>query len=315
MKANTQIEVDVVYTWVNHNDRHWQELYKAELLNSENIMDNHRSAANLGRFINRNELYYSILSVHKYAPWVRNIYVLTNCEVPAIIKNLKKVIPIHHNDVLAKRCKLPTFNSRAIESSLHHISGLSDHFLYLNDDVFLCSPAYVSDFFPLKNAVNVFPSNHEIPYKKDFSELRPAEKGMLNAAKLLNRDLNYHPKFKLHHAPFSLLKSVLTEIEERYPKEIANTSSHRFRHPEDIPLATTMHAYYCIATGRGFMKPIESRYVDINNILFPILTNRLSPLRRGKYKFLCLNEVTSNKFLAIFQEWYIDHLLKSLFLK
>jgi hypothetical protein len=32
---------------------------------------------------------------------------------------------------------LPTFSSPAIEANLHRIAGLSEHFLYFNDDVFL----------------------------------------------------------------------------------------------------------------------------------------------------------------------------------
>ena len=53
---------------------------------------------------------------------------------------------VFHRDFIPKRY-LPTYNSRTIEMFLHKIDGLSEDFLYGNDDMFPLSPLDESDFF------------------------------------------------------------------------------------------------------------------------------------------------------------------------
>ena len=42
---------------------------------------------------------------------------------------------------------LPTFSSPAIEAHLHRIPGLSDKFIYLNDDVMFGKEVWPDDFY------------------------------------------------------------------------------------------------------------------------------------------------------------------------
>ena len=42
---------------------------------------------------------------------------------------------------------LPTFNSHTIEMNLHRIKGLSEQFVYFNDDMFINKPMKPRDFF------------------------------------------------------------------------------------------------------------------------------------------------------------------------
>lgn len=42
---------------------------------------------------------------------------------------------------------LPTFSSPAIESHIHRISGLSQKFIYLNDDVMFGKDVWPDDFY------------------------------------------------------------------------------------------------------------------------------------------------------------------------
>ena len=47
-----------------------------------------------------------------------------------------RVRVVDHREILPPDA-LPTFNSQAIETALHRVPGLAEHFVYLNDDVFL----------------------------------------------------------------------------------------------------------------------------------------------------------------------------------
>lgn len=56
-----------------------------------------------------------------------------------VILNLQDLFPI--------KSHLPTFSSPAIESHLHRIPGLSDFFLYMNDDVMFGKEVWPDDFY------------------------------------------------------------------------------------------------------------------------------------------------------------------------
>jgi len=311
--ALISMKVDVVYTWVNHLDPEWQQ-FKADASSKyRDIRDDlHSSVFDDARFHNRNEIFYSILSLQKYAPWVNRIFIVTNCSLPDWVEADSRIIRVDHREIFTSQDGLPTFNAFAIEACLHRVPGLSEHFIYFNDDVFLLKPVQKKDFFPEQNKVSVFPSRHAIP-TAHAPNLRPVEYSMVNVRNLLMRDFSFQSDRKLHHAPFPLLRSVMFEIEKRYRDQLLETESHQLRSPSDLPLSTTLHAYYSLATGRGRIKEVGARYIDIGNPLFIFLVMPGSPLRRGKYTFLCLNEITSIKFGAIIRDWIVTRLMKTLF--
>eukprot|EP00753_Platysulcus_tardus_P022196 PLAT9421.1.p1 GENE.PLAT9421.1~~PLAT9421.1.p1 ORF type:complete len:787 (+),score=197.13 PLAT9421.1:32-2362(+) len=104
-------------------------------------------ALNTYRFKDNNELRYSIRSVLKFAPWVRNIYVVTNGQAPNWLNTSHpRVRLVPHSTFFRNTSHLPTFSSPAIEANLHLIPGLSKEFLYFNDDVFLGAPVTYADF-------------------------------------------------------------------------------------------------------------------------------------------------------------------------
>lgn len=101
------------------------------------------------RYADKDELRYSLRSLDKYAPWIRHVYIVTNGQIPHWL-NLEhpRMSVVQHSDIFANPSQdLPTFSSPAIEANLHRIQGLSDKFLYMNDDVFLGKPVWPSDFY------------------------------------------------------------------------------------------------------------------------------------------------------------------------
>ena len=107
--------------------------------------------------------------VRKYMPWVRDIIILLATESqrqPWMDKYGVRVV--YHKDFIPAKF-LPTFNSGGIEMFLHRIQGLSERFLYGNDDMFPLSPLPETDFFrdglPCQQYKEVpFPSKPNIFY-------------------------------------------------------------------------------------------------------------------------------------------------------
>jgi hypothetical protein len=111
----------------------------------------------LNRFYDNNELKYSLRSLEKYAPWFRNIYIVTNGQVPDWL-NLtnSRVKLVKHEEIFPNKSHLPTFNSAAIETHLHRIKGLSKNFVYFNDDLLLTKPIWPDDFYTKSNGFKVY---------------------------------------------------------------------------------------------------------------------------------------------------------------
>ena len=115
-----------------------------------------REASGRARFISRDELRYSLRSVHLFAPWVRNIYLVTSGQVPAWLDLDHPGVRVVPHDEIMPADALPTFNSHAIETSLHHIPGLAEHWLYFNDDFFLGRPIRPEALFSPAGLSSVF---------------------------------------------------------------------------------------------------------------------------------------------------------------
>lgn len=134
--------IDLVYTWVDGNDPVWQA--KKAYWQKQYAPDD-EYAISPARWRDRDELKYSLRSVEQYMPWVNNIYIVTDNQVPAWLNiNHPKIKIVDHSEIFPAEA-LPVFNSIAIESRLAYIPDLSEHFIYSNDD-FLPQLIYLLTF-------------------------------------------------------------------------------------------------------------------------------------------------------------------------
>ncbi|XP_055970162.1 N-acetylglucosamine-1-phosphotransferase subunits alpha/beta [Sorex fumeus] len=109
------------------------------------------------RFEDNEELRYSLRSIEKHAPWVRNIFIVTNGQIPSWLNlDNPRVKIVTHQDVFRNLSHLPTFSSPAIESHIHRIEGLSQKFIYLNDDVMFGKDVWPDDFYSHSKGQKVY---------------------------------------------------------------------------------------------------------------------------------------------------------------
>ncbi len=114
--------------WVNGSDPVLHALQDRYKYPKQGIQPN--------KFREWHELLFSMRSVHMFAPWVRTIYLVTASQVPIWLNTTHPRVRVidHHALFPDPVSQLPTFNSLAIESVLHRIPGLSEYFLYFNND-------------------------------------------------------------------------------------------------------------------------------------------------------------------------------------
>lgn len=166
-----EFPIDVVYTWVDDTDHEWLEV-KAQ--HSPAGFQNQDLSSGDMRFRNRDELRYSIRSVRTFMPWVRNIFVVTADQYPEWLSAESEIRVVSHRDIFPDLGGLPVFNSHAIESCLHRIPELSEHFLYFNDDTLLLRMQVPATYFQPNGVAKFFLS----PVKIDRRQKEDVEPHM-----------------------------------------------------------------------------------------------------------------------------------------
>ena len=116
-------------------------------------------AASESRYRDTGELRYSLRSLEKYAPWVRHVYLVTDDQIPYWLNmDSDRLTVVSHREIFGRRFRqyLPVFSSPAIETMLHKIRGLSDRFIYFNDDVLLGAETWPDDFLTPAGAPRIY---------------------------------------------------------------------------------------------------------------------------------------------------------------
>ena len=95
------IKIDMVYLWVDGNDENWLK-EKNKWAKKLNIKNNpHQN--NPCRFIDNEELKYSLRSLEMYAPWINKIFIITNGQIPSWLDTSHpKIKIIRHDEIIPK---------------------------------------------------------------------------------------------------------------------------------------------------------------------------------------------------------------------
>ncbi|KDO19754.1 hypothetical protein SPRG_15088 [Saprolegnia parasitica CBS 223.65] len=151
--------IDAVYTWVNGSDPRWQRDKAAWHAKWRREHHEHSTllTSDENRFRDNDELRYSIRSLYQFAPWIRHVYIVTDGQAPAWLdRSNPHVSIVPHASFFRNASHLPTFASPAIEANLDGIPGLSEYFLYLNDDMLLGAPVSPDDFMSRSGTQNIY---------------------------------------------------------------------------------------------------------------------------------------------------------------
>ncbi|WP_030548153.1 stealth family protein [Streptomyces albus] len=250
----------------------------------------HARETGASRYTSRDELKYSLRSLEMYAPFVRSVYIVTDGQVPSWLNTAAPGIRVvDHKEIFTDPTGLPVFNSHAIGTQLHHIPGLSDRYLYFNDDVFLGRPVGPEAFFH-GNGMAKLPFS---PAQLGLGAPHPDEPAPNSAGKNVRRlMLEAHGRFtvnKFMHTPHPQIRAVMEEIEERFAEDVERTSRSRFRSVTDIAMGASLHHHHAYLTGRAVPGSYKLRYVDVAR---PDAEERLAELLSTRcFDFFCLNDV------------------------
>jgi len=227
---NTEEPFDIVYTWVDNSDQQYkriQDSFKQEWLQThswdEEIVGEMRDR-------NNDELKYSLRSVEKFAPWVNHIFLVTFNQYPEWLNlNHPKLKLVQHKDILPNSF-LPTFNSFAMEWALYRILGLSENFIYFNDDYFLGQPVLPQNFYSPEQGHLLsfaFDLGDRVSHKNN--KTNPWRASMVNANMHLEERFGKRVRWAQLHLPHFFRKSIFEEMATVFAHSAQQTMSHKFR--------------------------------------------------------------------------------------
>lgn len=255
-----EFPVDIVYTWVNDQDSEWQKK-KSRFENINLACENSNDSA---RFANHNELYYSVLSVKKYMPWVRKIFIITDNQKPDWLFEDEKIEIIDHSEIIDIKF-LPTFNSHVIEANLYKIKGLAEHFIYFNDDVFVAKPLKKEHFFRKNGIAAIFASKKSLQEMESKGVKTATLLASKNCNDILNKNYSISIDLPLSHTYVPLKKSTFKNCFEQYEKEILDFLNNKFRGKNDLNLATFLVPWSMYLEGQSVITPEICYYFNVRS--------------------------------------------------
>lgn len=254
MVKNKNYPIDAVITWVDGNDRSWQQ----KINKYSEVKINWANKNESIRYNSIDEIIIAIQSIIKFAPFIRNIYLVTDNQQPKGIGELLKLsenaginLEIVDHKVIFRDYEdyLPCFNSISIISMLYRIPDLSEHFIIFNDDTFLMKPTFKEDFFkgeyPIVRGVwdkyyedqimrklyvkflSVF-GVHKNVGKPGYKKSQQKSAKLLGLKKYIRRD----------HTPVSIRKSTIEMFFRDNPEFFENNIKHRFRNESQFMISS-----------------------------------------------------------------------------
>lgn len=287
--------VDIVYLWVNGADEQWQ--YKRRQSYSEWQQLHHTDLAiygnNSGRYRDNGELRFNLRCLERFFPDHGHVYLVTDAQTPSWLKPGPGLTVVDHSELMPSKLT-GVYDSGHIESYLHHIPGLSEHFVYLNDDVFFGAPVDTEWWFSPQ--LKVFFEDEELP---DYQGFQSSETALVNAS-LLSRDWlsnayqGYRHEARVFtHAPRPMLKSLMFELELLAPQLFADVRSTTFRSWRIPPIVPDFVPRWMVHQGHAdpiVFNPLHIGTGDAD------VAHKLDRLQRmfGSVPFFCINDTSDD---------------------
>lgn len=281
----SQMDIDLVYLWVNGSDLKWQAKRNALIGETTD-----KSATNCqGRYADNDELKYSLRSVEMYAPWIRRIFIVTDNQTPEWLDTSNPGIKIiDHSEILPAQ-SLPCFNSSVIEHFIYLIPGLAEHFLFANDDMFINRSVSPSDFFA-SDGLPIMRFSYRRPFRKLIVKFRRKPLNhysqiIENAARLVEDKFGKYYSCKSHHNIDAYLKSDFERTHDIFSPQIDCMLGNHVRKDNDIQ--RHLYSYAALAEKHAhqvFVNRKTSFHVHIHR------QDHYEKLKRCNPFFFCMND-------------------------
>lgn len=272
---------DYVFTYVDAEDDNWYKTFKE----ASSKAGRSTSRTNV-RFRSWGTLKYLLRGIAEYLPFINNLYMVVSdiSQVPDWV-NQDTVHIVLHKDIIPEKYR-PTYNSNTIETFLYKIPGLSEQFIYGNDDMFPIGPMKEDDFYkdgmPLISCKIKDKPNNMTLYRKSLVRT-------LELCKKFNKyRLDSKQYVRSDHSLSPMLKSTWKAYHDKYGKDICSTIS-AFRKSDNVTqeLSNFHHFIYNQKNKIRVFKKRKVTYFEFRNMA----ATRLERYMGNKStQIICIND-------------------------
>lgn len=274
--------IDAVVTWIDQTDESWRSRKDGAFERNVVVAPPNASDA---RFRSSDELRYLLRSIESFAPFIRHIYVVTDCRPPAWLD--LATAGITFVDQTALLGGLPVFNSLAVETALHRIEDLSEHFIYFNDDMFLARPVAPEKFFSPTGALRLTEGPAIKPGQPDPND-SAFETSAQVARDLIHATYGWLPERGVNHVPLPQSRSLCAKAETLFKSSVDATRRSTFRNVTNAATATGLYLYVGAQLGQVEPSTLQWDYVNTADALAQSRYHRL--LRANTSDTFCCND-------------------------
>ena len=245
MTGKTKFDIDAVISWVDGDDP--EHRAKRRLYGDKSVLGDDEIGGEI-RYKSIGEIRYCVASLYRFAPWLRKIFIITDNQDPCLGDFISKAFPdssisleiVDHSVIFrGHEDVLPVFDARSIETVMWRIPGLSEHFLYLNDDFTVIAPISPEDFF-VEDKVVAYGRWFSVKFSKLLRKLKPRAHGHVKASfrdsmvKAADAVGEKHFFLRLNHTPHALKVSTYASFFGSRPDVFRKNLSFRFRDKEQF---------------------------------------------------------------------------------
>ncbi|MFG2484940.1 Stealth CR1 domain-containing protein [Streptomyces virginiae] len=255
--------VDAVITWVDAADPAWRRRRDHAARAAATSGTGRDTDIDLAdnRYRDRGELRHCLRSIAAYAPWIRHVFLVTDDQAPDWLDTgHPRVTVVDHRELLTDPDAPEVFNSHAIESRLHRIPGLAEHFIYFNDDILLGRPQRPQDYFLPSGLPKVFHDRRAVdPGSRAGDDVFTSSQKVTRQA--VEEAVGRTYPHILAHTPYPLTRSLFTHVEELLPGRLAATARSVFRSTDDLA-PVTLAAHLALARGHAVEGHLVHTYIS-----------------------------------------------------
>ena len=265
--------MDAVITYVNGNDPLWLKSYQEHV----------GGGIYVSQFRDYGTLKYIFRGIERFLPFIHRIHLIVSSD-SQIPKWLNRDCPdlhiVFHDDFIPPEF-LPTFNSNTIEMFLPQIEGLSEKFLYFNDDFFVTQPCVEEDFFVDGKPCITFMDTRDI--KSMILQICQNSSNVANIA-AFGPKTRFKGVLKPQHTIAPMLKDECLKCFEKTKGIITSTLSRVRKYYNVTQYLYTDYFYY---TGNYYPQSIDMIYMRIGESTPDAISNEIM---NPHHKTLCIND-------------------------
>lgn len=234
------MDIDLVLFYEDNTDPEYQRLREIYIRNKCPVLEQDIREKRV--FSNNENLKYFLRSVEEHLKFIRNVYIITNSQLPSWLNYKKERVQILSYRTIVPYSMLPTFNYNIIENYFVNIPDIADRFIYVSENAFFIDDVdetffYNEKGYPFIRFSDFFNKEKKLKDKENIT--------IKNAINICDKYFGKKPRFFKHANVESHYRPDIVKCLDKIKSELDKRSYNKFPDEDDISrYIWTYYSYY-----------------------------------------------------------------------